>query len=59
MKCAAAIACVSIAFVSHALAVLRPLIPAKASPPFNSETFITGNGSIQHPAKQHSGTALR
>jgi hypothetical protein len=57
MKCAVAIAFVSIAFISQALAVLRPLFPAKASPPFNSERIITGNGSIQHPAKRPSGTA--
>jgi len=59
MKHAAAIAFVSIALVLQALAVLRPVFPAKAGPPFSSETIITGNGSIQHPAKQRSGTALR
>jgi hypothetical protein len=59
MKCAAGIAFVCIVFVSPALAVLRPLFPAKAGPPFNSGTIITGNDSIQHPAKQTSGTAAR
>jgi hypothetical protein len=48
---------VSVAFVSHGLAVLRPVFPAKAGPPFNNETMIAGNGSIQHPAKRPSGTA--
>jgi hypothetical protein len=57
MKCVAAIIFVSVAFVSHALAVLRPVFPAKAGPPFNNETIITENGSIQHPAKRPSGTA--
>ena len=43
----------AIAFVSQALAVLRPLFPAKTGPPLNSwETLITGNGSIQHTAKR-------
>jgi hypothetical protein len=57
MKCVAAITFVSVAFLSHALAVLRPIFPAKAGPPFNNETIITGNDSIQHPAKRPSGTA--
>jgi hypothetical protein len=59
MKCAAAITIVCIAFVSQALALLRPLFPAKADPPFNSETINTGNGSIQHPAKRPFNTAPR
>jgi hypothetical protein len=41
------------------LAVLRPLFPAKAGPPFNNGTIIAGNDSIQHRAKQPSGTAAR
>jgi hypothetical protein len=52
MRCAAVIIVVSIAFASQAFAVLRPLFPAKASPPFNSGTIITGSESIQHDAKQ-------
>ena len=59
MKCVAAITFVSVAFVSHGLAVLRPIFPAKAGPPFNNETIITGNGSIQHPAKRPSGAAQK
>src|SRR5262245_63541135 len=59
MKCVAAITFVSVAFVSHALAVLRPIFPAKAGPPFNNEAIITGNGSIHHPAKRPCGTALK
>jgi hypothetical protein len=50
MKCAAVIVIVSIAFVSQGFAVLRPLFPAKASPPFNGEVIVIGNDSIQHPA---------
>jgi hypothetical protein len=57
MKCVAAIIFVSVALASHALGVLRPVFPAKAGPPFNNETIITGNDSIQHPAKRPSGTA--
>jgi hypothetical protein len=59
MKCAAAIVIVSIAFASQAFAVLRPLFPAKAGPPFSGEAIIIGSGSVQHPAKQLSGTARR
>jgi hypothetical protein len=57
MKRAAAITFVSIAFVSQALGVLRPLFPAKAGPPFNGGTIITENDGIPHTAKQRSGTA--
>ena len=59
MKCAAVIAIVSIAFVSQGFAVLRPLFPAKASPPFNSEVIVIGNESVQHPAKKALATAPR
>ena len=52
MKCAAVIAIVSVAFVSQGFAVLRPLFPAKASPPFNGEVIVLGNDSIQHPVKR-------
>jgi hypothetical protein len=40
MKCAAAIIFVCIAFVSQALAVLRPLFPVKAGPPFNNKNVL-------------------
>jgi hypothetical protein len=59
MKYAAAIMIVSIAFASQAFAVLRPLFPAKASPPFGAEAIVIGNGSIQHPPKQASATVPR
>ncbi|PYL03934.1 MAG: hypothetical protein DME31_05045 [Verrucomicrobia bacterium] len=59
MRCAAVIVLVSIALVSQAFAVLRPLFPAKTPPPFNSEVIVIGNDSIQHPAKQAPATAPR
>jgi hypothetical protein len=59
MKCAAVIVIVSIAFVSQGFAVLRPLFPAKASPPFNDELIVIGNDSIQHPANKAPATASR
>jgi hypothetical protein len=52
MKYAAVIIVVSIAFASQVFAVLRPLFPAKASPPFGAEAIVIGKGSIQHSAKQ-------
>jgi hypothetical protein len=57
MRYAAVIMVVSIAFASQAFAVLRPLFPAKASPPFGAEAIVTGKGSIQHSAKQAPATA--
>ena len=42
MRCVAAIIVVSIAFASQAFAVLRPLFPAKASPPFGAEAIVIG-----------------
>jgi hypothetical protein len=48
---------VCIAFASQAFAVLRPLFPAKAAPPFGAEAIVTGNGLIQHSVKQAPATA--
>ena len=59
MRCAAAIIGVSIVFASQAFAVLRPLFPAKAGPPFGAEAIVIGNGPIHHPAKQAPATAVR
>jgi hypothetical protein len=59
MRCAAVIVLVSIAFVSQGFAVLRPLFPAKAAPPFNGELIVIGDDSIQHPAKKAPATAPR
>jgi hypothetical protein len=50
---------VSIAFVSQAFAVLRPLFPAKAAPPFNGELIVIGDASIQHPANKAPATVPR
>jgi hypothetical protein len=57
MRCVAAIIVVSIAVASQAFAVLRPLFPSKASPPFSAEAIVIGKGSIQHSAKQAPATA--
>jgi hypothetical protein len=51
MKHAAAIIFISAAFASQVLAVLRPLFPAKAAPPFNRELIVIRSDSIQHSAK--------
>ena len=59
MKCAAAIVIVSITVSSQAFAVLRPLFPAKAAPPFNGVAIIIGNNSVRHSVKQPLVTALR
>jgi hypothetical protein len=42
----------SIVFASQAFAVLRPLFPAKAAPPFGTEAIVIRKGSIQQAAKQ-------
>ncbi len=59
MRCAPVIIVVSIAFASQSFAVLRPLFPAKAGPPFGAEAIVIGNGSIHHPAKQAPATAAK
>jgi hypothetical protein len=59
MKCAAVIVLVFIALVSQAFAVLRPLFPAKASPPFGGEVIVIGNDSIPHPGNSEPATAPR
>ena len=46
MKCAVVSALISLAFVSQAFAVLRPLFPAKPAPPFNGEVIIIGDDSV-------------
>ena len=46
MMCAVVSALISIAVVSQAFAVLRPLIPAKPAPPFNGELIIIGDDSV-------------
>ena len=46
MKCAVVSALISLALVSQAFAVLRPLFPAKPAPPFNGEVIIIGDDSV-------------
>jgi hypothetical protein len=46
MKFALSCALISLAFVSQAFAVLRPLFPVKPAPPFNGELIIAGNDSV-------------
>ena len=52
MKCAVVSALISIAFVSQAFAVLRPLVPAKPAPPFNRELIIIGDDSVIERARK-------
>jgi len=52
MKCAVVSALISLAFVSQALAVLRPLFPAKPAPPFNGEVIIIGDDSVMGCARK-------
>jgi hypothetical protein len=55
MKCAVVSALISLAFVSQALAVLRPLLPAKPAPPFNGEVIIIEDDSVMGVCKKTSG----
>jgi len=55
MKCAVVSALISLAFVSQALAVLRPLFPAKPAPPFNGEVIIIGDDSVMGVCKKTPG----
>jgi hypothetical protein len=59
MKCAAVAMAVYIAFPSHAFAVLRPLFPAKAGPPFGVEAIVKGNGSVPPLVKRAPATVRR
>jgi len=52
MKCAVVSALISIAFVSQAFAVLRPLFPAKPAPPFNGEVIIIEDDSAMEVCKK-------
>jgi hypothetical protein len=47
MKCAAVSTLISLAFVSQAFAVLRPLFPAKPAPPFTGEVIIIGDDLVR------------
>jgi hypothetical protein len=55
MKCAVVSALISLAFVSQAFAVLRPLFPAKPAPPLNGELIIIGDDSVMRVCKKTPG----
>ena len=55
MKCAVVSALISLAFVSQAFAVLRPLFPVKPAPPFNGEVIIIEDDSVMGMCKKTSG----
>jgi hypothetical protein len=55
MKCAVVSALISIAFVSQAFAVLRPLFPAKPAPRFNGEVIIIEDDSAMGVCKKTPG----
>ena len=61
MKCAVVIVFVSLAFVSQAFAVLRPLFPIKPAVPFNGELIGIGDDFVLRSAKKpllhHRGQA--
>jgi hypothetical protein len=52
MKCAVVSALISLAFVSQAFAVLRPLFSAKPAPPFNGELIIIEDDSAMEVCKK-------
>jgi hypothetical protein len=61
IKCAVVSTLISIAFVSQAFAVLRPLFPVKPAAPFNGEVIVIGDElvlrSAKKPLKHHLGQA--
>ena len=59
MKCAVVSALISLAFVSQAFAVLRPLFPAKPAPPFNGEVIVIGDDSVMGVCKKTPGNMTR
>ena len=52
MKCAVVSAFVSLAFVSQAFAVLRPLFPIKPAAPTNGELIVIGDELVLRSAKK-------
>jgi hypothetical protein len=60
-KCAVACVLVSLAFVSQASAVLRPLFPIKPAAPSNGELIVIGDelalGTEKKPVLHHRGQA--
>jgi hypothetical protein len=56
MKCAAVSILASLALVSQAFAVLRPLFPVKPAPPFDGETIFVGDDLVRGSAKEAAVT---
>ena len=52
MKCAVVATLVSLALVSQASGVLRPLFPIKPSAPSNGELIVIGNEFVLRSAKK-------
>ena len=52
MKCAAVSTLISLAFVSQAFAVLRPLFPIKPAAPFNGEVIVIGDDFVLRSTKK-------
>ena len=52
LKCAVVSAFVSLAFVSQASAVLRPLFPIKPAAPVGGEYVVVGDELVLRPAKK-------
>jgi hypothetical protein len=52
MKCAVVAAFISLAFVSQAFAVLRPLFPIKPAAPFNGELIVIGDDFVLRSANK-------
>jgi hypothetical protein len=59
MKVAAVSVLVSLALVSQALAVLRPLFPMKPAPPFGGGAIIVGEDTFRDAAQKGLPTAAR
>jgi hypothetical protein len=52
MKCAAVFLVVSLAIVSQTLAMLRPVFPVKADPPFGGGTIIIGDDTLPNSTQE-------
>jgi len=52
MKCQVVAILISLAFVSQAFAVLRPLFPVKPGAPFNGDVIIVGDELVPDSGKK-------
>ena len=59
MKCAAVCILVCLALVSPAFALLRPLFPVKAAPPFRGEAIVIGDDLVPGSVKEAPVTPPR